>query len=398
MSILPLFIFFLYYSVGVLALFFWRKQQLIHHHFFFQSSWLAIAVAGYAATLESLHGSWFFFIPLACILLFLYLQQRKRAALRNGFFFLVTLGICGLYLVYNFYRTNDFIVLSLFGIALVLLLLLAIFGVFALLVFLYWNSVVILKREKPSLANLLTLILALFLTVYYVLTFFLGATAPWYIRVPLDFLSSLLLYFWFNLVLFFTASLLYQVYFPPLRQDFMIVLGAGLINGERVTPLLAQRIDRAIAFYRLQQQKTGHPLKFILSGGQGPDEKISEALAMKQYALSQGIPANAILLEERSTTTLENMRFSKALITKHGPAEAKVLFSSNNYHIFRAGIYAQQAGLTANGIGSHTAFYYLPNAFLREFAAIFLLHKTVHLVILALLSLISIGSFIGHFF
>ncbi len=56
-----------------------------------------------------------------------------------------------------------------------------------------------------------------------------------------------------------------------------------------------------------------------------------------------------------------------------GPYRA--IFTSNNYHIFRAGLYAKQAGLKADGIGAKTAFYYLPNAFLREYIAILVLHK-----------------------
>ena len=84
---------------------------------------------------------------------------------------------------------------------------------------------------------------------------------------------------------------------------------------------------------------------------------------MKEYAVSQGIPESEILVEANSTTTYENMKFSKEIMDSLRPEGYHAIFASNNYHIFRAGMYADQANVKADGIGSHTAFYYLPNAF-----------------------------------
>ncbi len=104
-------------------------------------------------------------------------------------------------------------------------------------------------------------------------------------------------------------------------------------------------------------------------------KKLPEAVAMKEYAVAQGVPEGEILVETNSTTTYENMKFSKEIMDSLKPNGYKVIFSSNNYHIFRAGLYADQAQLKADGIGAPTAFYYLPNAFLREFVAILFMHK-----------------------
>ena len=117
-----------------------------------------------------------------------------------------------------------------------------------------------------------------------------------------------------------------------------------------------------------------------MSGGQGQDEKVPESIAMKNYAMEKGIPERDILVETNSTTTLENMLFSKELMDKQSNGSYQAIFSSNNYHIFRAGLFAKQANLKANGIGAKTAFYYLPNAFLREYVAILMLHKKRHLI------------------
>lgn len=89
---------------------------------------------------------------------------------------------------------------------------------------------------------------------------------------------------------------------------------------------------------------------------------------MKNYALEQGMNEEDILLEDQSTTTLENMRFSKQLMDNRPIKPYRVVFFSNNYHIFRARIFAEQVGLTAQDLSAHTARYFLPNALLREFA------------------------------
>ena len=128
-----------------------------------------------------------------------------------------------------------------------------------------------------------------------------------------------------------------------------------------------------------------------MSGGQGPDEKIPEAVAMKNYALDQGIPDEEILIETHSTTTLENMRFSKDIMEREKPQGYRAIFASNNYHIFRAGMYAKQVGLKADGIGAKTANYYLPNAFLREFAALLVMNKRIHIIMSILITLASVA-------
>ena len=103
----------------------------------------------------------------------------------------------------------------------------------------------------------------------------------------------------------------------------------------------------------------------IPSGGQGADEPISEAEAMARYLLSKGIPENEILREEHSVNTLENMAFSRKIISTLSPG-AKTAFATTNYHVFRSGLWSNRAGLHAEGFGSRTKWWYWPNAFVRE--------------------------------
>lgn len=116
----------------------------------------------------------------------------------------------------------------------------------------------------------------------------------------------------------------------------------------------------------MQQQQTGKKVVFVPSGGQGRNETMAEAEAMKRYLLSKGIPEERILPEDRSTSTSENMRFSRALIEQRDP-NARIAFSTTNYHVFRSGIIAGQAHFHPEGMGSRTKWYFWPNAFIREF-------------------------------
>ena len=84
--------------------------------------------------------------------------------------------------------------------------------------------------------------------------------------------------------------------FPVRKEpDAIIILGSGLI-GDKVPPLLAQRLEKGKAIY---EQFNGRP-KLIVSGGQGSDELIAEAEAMAGYLIEHGVPEDAILIENRS--------------------------------------------------------------------------------------------------
>lgn len=73
----------------------------------------------------------------------------------------------------------------------------------------------------------------------------------------------------------------------------------------------------------------------ILSGGKGSDEKISEAEAMKRYCIDKGIPSKDLIKEDKSKTTLENLKNSKAIINRRSGDKNAVLVTSN-YHVYRS--------------------------------------------------------------
>lgn len=109
---------------------------------------------------------------------------------------------------------------------------------------------------------------------------------------------------------------------------------------------------------------------------------------MKKYAIEKGIEEDDILLEDKSKSTLENFKFSKKIIESISGSNYKAIFSTSNYHVFRAAIYAKQVNLNISGIGAKTAIYYLPNAMIREYIAIVFMKKKSYILKVALISLI----------
>lgn len=152
---------------------------------------------------------------------------------------------------------------------------------------------------------------------------------------------------------------------PQYDKDYLIILGCQVRPDGTLYPLIQSRVDRAIQFYQRQLEKTGKKAIFLPSGGKGADEPISEASAIKRYLLEKGIPEEQILVEDQSMNTEQNMCFSKKIIEDMTP-DAKVAFSTTNYHVFRSGIISRQNEFEPEGIGSKTKWYFWPNAYIRE--------------------------------
>ena len=184
---------------------------------------------------------------------------------------------------------------------------------------------------------------------------------------------------------------------PAFDKDYMLILGCRFRKDGTLTPLLKGRVDRAVEFARMQKEATGKDLILVPSGGQGPDEVMAEAEAMRNYLVNTGFPEEQILMEDRSLNTFENMKYSKELILKHSAdPDPKIGFSTTNYHVFRSGVMATHQGMYVEGIGSRTRSYFWINAFIREFIATLStgwrkhLRVVLLLIVLVLLSVIFI--------
>ena len=240
-------------------------------------------------------------------------------------------------------------------------------------IFLIFNGFILLKKEGFSKANLLSPIMGIVILFFFVLMWIRAVlvtnefffTNHW-INILVMFIIYTYIIFGFAFVGFMMYSCVYLWLPKKQHYDFIIIHGAGLLNGEKVTPLLKRRIDKAVQAFH--QSKNPH-IQLIASGGQGSDEKISEAQAMYNYLVEQtDVPKEAILLEEKSTTTYENLLFSKEL-GEQLVENPRFLFVTNDYHVFRTSTYARQIGMQGDGLGCSTASYYIPSAFIREYVA-----------------------------
>lgn len=243
--------------------------------------------------------------------------------------------------------------------------------------FLIHNGILMIMREGFRLPNLLSLGLGILVGLGEIATFFaiLGdsfvgyenASDPNYLMLNKFsiFVSVSVIYFSLSFLIFMIYSLFLQIIPRKNDFDFLIIHGAGLLHGDTLTKLLKDRVDKAIEVY----QKDPTPPIMIPSGGQGKDEAISEAEAISRYLKEKGIPEDKIILEDKSATTFENLRNSKAIIDAAEGNKYTALVTSN-YHVYRALRYCRRIGMDCTGIGSHVAFYYWPSALIREFIAI----------------------------
>lgn len=145
---------------------------------------------------------------------------------------------------------------------------------------------------------------------------------------------------------------------PEGKVDYLIVLGAHVKNG-RPSRVLEKRLDTAFDYAMEHENVT-----VIVSGGQGGNETTTEAYVMALYLEEKGLDRERILLEEKSTSTKENLGFSKALIEDG----ARIAVVSNDFHIFRAVHLARETGYTdPQGLAARDDIRTLPANLMREF-------------------------------
>lgn len=330
---------------------------------------------------------WLLFVIFAIMFIISFIKERRL--FRNAIFF--SLLLCFLFLaVADFAENtalNEIVILFLYILVPLCLLFVAIAFILA--------GVISIKKEGFSLPQTLSILFGLglcffmFISLFYLIRYNLSTITSVFI-VLLILISAYIIFTFFSLLIY---SFLYRLLPKNVDCDFIIVHGAGLLNGNQVSVLLARRLDKGIEVYNRSNQKA----KLIVSGGQGADETVSEAQAMKEYLLAKGIREEAIILENKSTTTLENMQYSKKIMDSL-MEHYKTIFVTNDYHVFRTGTYAKKVGLQADGIGCKTALYYWPNAFIREYVAIIIKYKVIPIVLFVLWLLLAIISMVPYNF
>ena len=238
------------------------------------------------------------------------------------------------------------------------------------------SNIVLMKHENRRLKNALGILAGILLMGGEIIAILLdrsGLNRPG----SEENLTQLIFFLFPTIFVYFECVLIGAIvcglraaqYEPSKDRDCLIILGCWFRRDGTLTPLLQGRVDRAISFWREQRSATGREAVFIPSGGQGRDECMPEAEAMARYLNAQGIPDHLILPETRSRNTYQNMAFSREIIERELPG-AKPAFVTTNYHVFRSGVWANLAGLPAEGMGGPTRWWYWPNAFMRECAGL----------------------------
>lgn len=226
----------------------------------------------------------------------------------------------------------------------------AVFGAYSL-----FNGIIISMTSNLNLGNILTLLLGIVLLFVGVFWKKLNIKSPKWLKIAFFLLVAIVLVF--SSSLYFYGKSDNAAY----DEDAVIVLGAGL-RGERPSSTLKGRLNAAIEYHKKNPNAV-----IVVSGGQGHDEDISESLAMERYLVSYGVPQNKIIKEEKSTSTYENFKFSKEILDGLLGNDYKIAYITNDYHVFRAGRIAQNAGFeNITHIHSDTIWHSVLPGVLRE--------------------------------
>ena len=273
------------------------------------------------------------------------------------------------------------------------------------------TNIVLIKKEGFDPRRMLGVVLGFLAllglfgsqAIYYIITKILVGTEKQYIKYALDICTNATLSYFYTLII---ATLYCNVraakHTPKYDKDFIIILGAKINNDGTLTPLLKARVDKAIDFGNKQYEVTKKKIVYVPSGGKGNDEVMAEAEAIKKYLIEKGIKKEQIIVEDKSVSTIQNMKFSKEKIDQVNK-EAKISFATTNYHVFRSGVIANEQGIDCEGMGSKTKWYFYTNALIREFVANLVQERRSHIALimminLSLLILIAIGYYYNFLF
>lgn len=150
---------------------------------------------------------------------------------------------------------------------------------------------------------------------------------------------------------------------PKGRDTTLVVLGCKVKDG-RPSLMLRRRLDAAYEYLCEYEDVT-----VIVSGGKGTDELISEAQCMKDYLTEKGISPDRIIMEDKSSSTYENMKFSREIIAENGLNE-RITIVTDGYHQLRAEMIAGSLDMEAYNISAETSWGLIPTYWVREWFAV----------------------------
>ena len=149
------------------------------------------------------------------------------------------------------------------------------------------------------------------------------------------------------------------------NAKYAVVLGAGL-RGDQPSQTLKNRLDKGVEYLRENPEA-----KIVAAGGVGAAATLSEAEVMKRYLTAQGIAETRVLLEDKSRTTDENLKFTKALIiAREGMPAHSIAVITSDYHLYRAKQIAGKYYPQVQGLAAESALMLKINYAIREYFAV----------------------------
>ncbi|MDD3338186.1 MAG: YdcF family protein [Lachnospiraceae bacterium] len=145
----------------------------------------------------------------------------------------------------------------------------------------------------------------------------------------------------------------------PEKDGVLIVLGCK-VYGENASLMLRERMDAAYDYMMVHEN-----VNCILSGGQGPEEDITEAACMYRYMVDKGVDPARLYREDASTSTRENLEFSQHIMEEHDWGD-KVILVTNEFHEYRAAQIGKKLGLQVSAVPAKTAWWLFSTYYVRE--------------------------------
>lgn len=237
-----------------------------------------------------------------------------------------------------------------------------IIGIFCLLLFLppFLKSIVNLGNITGTGISLLLIAYGLFFTKINAVIAVLWQKRMG--KILLSF-SGIVCIMIFLLTTAITICLISASQAKPPRNTNAIVLGCA-VHGTRPSLMLQRRLKAALIY--LEENPSANA---ILSGGKGPGENITEAQCMFEYLTEHGISEDRLYLEDQSENTAQNIQYSKVILQKL-QTEKTIAIITNEFHQYRAGILAKNAGLSPYSVNAKTLFYLFPTYYIRELYAV----------------------------
>ncbi len=163
----------------------------------------------------------------------------------------------------------------------------------------------------------------------------------------------------FTLAALISAFMVKSSLNKPDTPKTAILLGCK-VNGSSPSLMLKRRLDAAYEYLTENKDTI-----IIVSGGKGENEDISEAECMKEFLVSKGISSSRIIMEDKSSTTAENLEFSRKILEEYGLGNEAVIIT-DSFHQLRASMIAKNLDIKTWNVSAQTPYYLLPTYWVRE--------------------------------